>query len=157
MTRMNIGLVQYDPKFQDLQGNMQRVDKMIGHLTPELVDILLLPEMTFTGYMFASREEIDPFLEDENGPSISWARRTARRLEAVVLVGFPEIEGSTKRAFNSIAVVDYEGNLKVSLSSLASAKPDPAKRTLLPDDIQKTFLVRYRQELGYRRSCLPDL
>lgn len=141
MTRTNIGLVQYDPNFRDVQGNIQRVDKMIGHLTPELVDILLLPEMTFTGYMFANREEVDPFLEDEDGPSISWAQRTARRLQAVVLVGYPEIERPTKRAFNSIAVIDYEGNLKVSLSSSAYAKPATAEMTLLPDDIQKTFLV----------------
>lgn len=119
MTRLNIALVQYDPRFRDVQGNMQRVDKMIARLTPELVDILLLPEMAFTGYMFASRVEIDPFLESEDGPSISWAQRTAKRLQATILVGYPERDRISGNAFNSIAVVDYEGRLQVRSRNLA--------------------------------------
>lgn len=120
MTRLNIALVQYDPQFRDVQGNMQRVDKMIARLTPELVDILLLPEMAFTGYMFASREEIDPFLESEDGPSISWAQRTAKRLQATILVGYPERDRISGNAFNSIVVVDYEGKLQVESHNLVS-------------------------------------
>lgn len=113
MTRVRIAAVQYDPQFQDVKGNMQRVDKMIEYLTPELVDILLLPEMAFTGYMFANREEIDPFLELEDGPSTTWARQTAMRLQCAVLVGYPEFDRATGNAFNSIAIVDETGDLQV--------------------------------------------
>jgi protein N-terminal amidase len=37
-------------------------------------DILLLPEMTFTGYCFESKTDIEPFVEDVHGPSIQWAK-----------------------------------------------------------------------------------
>lgn len=114
MTRIRIAAVQYDPHFQDVQGNMQRVDKMIEYLTPELVDILLLPEMAFSGYMFANREEINPFLELEDGPSITWAKQTASRLQCAVLVGYPELDKNTGEAFNSLAIVDDTGHLQVS-------------------------------------------
>jgi len=87
---------------------------MIEYLTPELVDILLLPEMAFTGYIFANREEINPFLELEDGPSIVWAQKTAMRLQCAVIVGYPELDRQTGNAFNSIAVIDDKGHLQVS-------------------------------------------
>lgn len=121
MTRISIAAVQYDPQFRDLQGNMDRVDKMIEYLPAELVDILLLPEMAFTGYMFANREEINPFLESEDGASIAWAQKTARRLDCAVLVGYPELDRQTGNAYNSIAVIDDTGHLQVRSAMLADS------------------------------------
>lgn len=142
MTRVGICLVQYDPKLGDVDGNMQRVDHMLGGLTSELVDILLLPEMAFTGYMFSGREEIASVLEDKDGPSISWARKTARKLQAAVLVGFPEIDRSTKQAYNSIAVIDYHGTLQVWLSyPVLHRNRRTDTGSLCSDNIQKTLSV----------------
>jgi protein N-terminal amidase len=112
MSQCNIALVQYDPQFQQVKQNMEHVEKMIDHLTPELVDILLLPEMAFTGYMFSSLKEINPFLEDEVGPTITWAKKTAARLRCTILVGYPE-RAISGQAFNSVAIVDYNGQLQV--------------------------------------------
>jgi len=39
------------------------------------VDILILPEMAFTGYVFKSPQEVEPFAEDElSGFTVSWAK-----------------------------------------------------------------------------------
>lgn len=77
------------------------------------IDILVLPEMAFTGYVFNSKEEIYPYLEDsETGPSVTWAKRQgitithsvnitmklntfkiAIRLQCYVVVGYPQKDG----------------------------------------------------------------
>lgn len=110
---LRIALVQYDPKFGQVDSNIAYVDKMIQHLTPELVDIILLPEMAFTGYMFESREDIEPYLESENGTSARWAKATATRLACYVIVGFPEKDFASGQAYNSLAIVESTGSLQV--------------------------------------------
>ncbi|PGH01966.1 protein N-terminal amidase [Blastomyces parvus] len=57
-----------------------------------LLDVLVLPEMAFTGYNFPSLEAIRPYLEPTaSGPTARWAQSTARRLGCVVCVGYPEL------------------------------------------------------------------
>ena len=131
MVQLRLALVQYDAKLGQVQANIARVNALIAHIQPNAIDVLLLPEMAFTGYMFDSREDIAPFLEMHGrGPSVAWARRTAERLQCYVLVGFPEsqraalfgdfdsasqpgIGTSVDAAFNALAVVDWHGHLQV--------------------------------------------
>ena len=55
------------------------------------LDLLVLPELAFTGYNFTSLAAIAPFLEPTaSGPSTRWASRTATRLGCTVAVGYPE-------------------------------------------------------------------
>ena len=55
------------------------------------LDLLVLPELAFTGYNFPSLDAIAPYLEPTaQGPSTRWASRTARRLGCSVAVGYPE-------------------------------------------------------------------
>ncbi|RUS21052.1 carbon-nitrogen hydrolase [Endogone sp. FLAS-F59071] len=79
------------------------------------IDILLLPEMAFTGYVFDDLNHIYPYLEEENsGPTVTWARRQALRLSAFVVVGYPQIlkeQGGTEKHYNSACFVDRDGNL----------------------------------------------
>lgn len=43
------------------------------------IDLLVLPEMAFTGYVFNSLDEIMPFLEDkDSGPSVQWAKKQGK-------------------------------------------------------------------------------
>lgn len=60
---------------------------------------------------------IKPYLEPAGtGPSASWARETAKRLQCKVCVGYPEIESAspdTEQAkyYNSLLVVDEDGKV----------------------------------------------
>ncbi|CEP15041.1 hypothetical protein [Parasitella parasitica] len=74
------------------------------------MDILVLPEMAFTGYVFKDLQEIMPFLEDsETGPSVLWAKRQAVRLTCFVIVGYPQ--KTDQHNYNSICCVNPEGKL----------------------------------------------
>ncbi|MBL8018779.1 MAG: hypothetical protein JNM27_03860 [Leptospirales bacterium] len=77
------------------------------------LDLLVMPEMFFSGYVFKSRGEIEPFLEDPldpASPTIEFVQESARKLGANVACGFPERAG--QRAFNSQVVVSPEGKIE---------------------------------------------
>lgn len=83
------------------------------------LDLLILPEMAFSGYNFKSLQDISFHLEPTAaGPSTSWARSIARRLKCHVIVGYPEYcahspsapQGSMSR-YNSAVLVSPQGNV----------------------------------------------
>jgi protein N-terminal amidase len=107
---VNVGCVQFDPKLGDAAGNRHRVDALLHLYRIEAgdVDLLVLPEMAFSGYCFSSREEIEPHCEAaEHGATADWCRAAARRLGCVVACGFPE--RAADRLYNSMLVVDPQG------------------------------------------------
>ncbi|KAG0013962.1 Carbon-nitrogen hydrolase, partial [Podila clonocystis] len=119
---MKIVCLQLEPQLGQVERNIKHATTMVSELKPEHVDILVLPEMAFTGYVFTSKEHIEPYLEDtETGPSVQWAKTQAQRLNAHVVVGFPEkkkkaaVEGTDQEPdlvyYNSIAFVDPHGHL----------------------------------------------
>ncbi|KAK4514275.1 uncharacterized protein ATC70_001866 [Mucor velutinosus] len=101
---------QFDPKWGQVEENMQTASKLLETYKKGDMDILLLPEMAFTGYVFKSLQEISPFLEDcETGPSVMWAKKQAMRLECYVIVGYPQKTDQCN--YNSICCVDPKGRL----------------------------------------------
>lgn len=89
------------------------------------IDIILLPEMCFTGYMFKDKQEIMPFTDNmsdlQNSKTFQWASKTgiimkmiklilALEFNAYVIVGFPEFV-SEEHLYNSLMVVNNSGRL----------------------------------------------
>jgi len=106
---MNIGCVQFDPKLGAHADNRARVDAMLEDISPGTLDLLVLPEMAFSGYCFKDRAEIQPHCENaERGASADWCRVTAQRLGCHVACGFPEV-GDAGRLYNSMLLVDANG------------------------------------------------
>ncbi|KAI8333089.1 carbon-nitrogen hydrolase [Chlamydoabsidia padenii] len=111
---MKIACCQFDPVWGDRQKNMVKADELLESYKVGDIDILVLPEMAFTGYVFKSIEEIDPYLEDtNNGPSVTWAKQQALRLSCYVAVGYPEkqINDDKITRYNSQCFIDRQGNL----------------------------------------------
>ncbi|CAG8596832.1 11040_t:CDS:2 [Paraglomus brasilianum] len=79
----------------------------IPRFTPDDIDILVLPEMAFSGYRFKSKDHIKPYLEDaETGTTVRWAKQQAARLNAYVMVGYPQIvKGNPDKYYNSACFV----------------------------------------------------
>ncbi|PGH18260.1 hypothetical protein AJ79_00599 [Helicocarpus griseus UAMH5409] len=112
---MRIATLQLSPRIGDVEGNIRRANTLLSILEKKLerlnggtgaewgggadadsarglLDVLVLPEMAFSGYNFPSLKAIEPYLEPtESGPSSRWARDTARRLGCAVCVGYPEL------------------------------------------------------------------
>ena len=106
---VNIGCVQFDPTLGDHASNRARADALLDTIVPGSLQLLVLPEMAFTGYCFKDRAEIEPCCEDaERGATAEWCRATAQRLRCFVACGFPEI-GNSGLLYNSSLLIDPLG------------------------------------------------
>lgn len=111
MVKLNIGVLQLNPRIGSVRANIEQANSILathgypiffsgvsGHSgtggsprSRKSIDILVLPELAFTGYNFKSPTEIKPFLEPTTaGVSTEWARHASRSLGCHVLVGYPE-------------------------------------------------------------------
>ncbi|KAL2130891.1 hypothetical protein VTI74DRAFT_5821 [Chaetomium olivicolor] len=125
---MKIACLQFAPRVGDFDNNINRADAVLSKANSsdlDGLDLLVLPELAFTGYNFKSLQQIFPFFE-ETGSGITslWARTTALKYDCTVVVGYPEqVDVSAKwptspEYYNSALVVDgagdYVGNYRKS-------------------------------------------
>jgi protein N-terminal amidase len=93
---MKIAILQFNPHLGEVDRNIQHADDLLAPCTTP-IDLLVLPEMCFTGYNFPNLAAITPYLEPTaQGPSTRWAQRVARERACVVIVGYPETTTETK-------------------------------------------------------------
>ncbi|KIX09879.1 uncharacterized protein Z518_00960 [Rhinocladiella mackenziei CBS 650.93] len=104
---MRIATLQFSPLLGEVAANFSRAESLLMREEREGVlrdiDLLVLPELAFTGYNHPSLAAIAPFLEPTAaGPSTRWAARTAKRLKCTVAVGYPEAaeEGNYNTIFD---------------------------------------------------------
>ncbi|MGB9824548.1 MAG: nitrilase-related carbon-nitrogen hydrolase [Candidatus Hydrothermia bacterium] len=91
--KIKVGYLQFNPVKGDPDSNIEKVRRFIKS---EDFDILVLPELAFSGYFFESREEILPFA-DENfeSPAAIFLKEAAKFKDALIICGFPEKVGES--------------------------------------------------------------
>ncbi|GES96651.1 carbon-nitrogen hydrolase [Rhizophagus clarus] len=110
---MKVACLQFNQIIGEVERNQNFASKLLEKYQPGDIDVLVLPELAFTGYVFRDRDHIKPYLEDsETGTSVQWAKMQAVRLRAFVVVGYPQIvKGNPDRYYNSICFIDPYGKL----------------------------------------------
>jgi predicted amidohydrolase len=113
---MRIGCLQFAPQVGDIDNNLNRADAVLSRSDPGDLDLLVLPELAFSGYNFKSLQDISPFLEPPgSGISSLWARTSALKYDCTVIAGYPEkVDPNIKwptgpEYYNSAIVVNEEG------------------------------------------------
>ncbi|RYO96064.1 hypothetical protein DL764_007543 [Monosporascus ibericus] len=113
---MRIGCLQFAPQVGDVDNNLNRADAVLNRASPEDLDLLVLPELAFSGYNFKSLQDIAPFLEPSKaGITSLWARTTALKYNCVVAAGYPEKVDVSRNwptspeYYNSLIVVNSDG------------------------------------------------
>ncbi|KAK1247890.1 hypothetical protein MKX07_000778 [Trichoderma sp. CBMAI-0711] len=90
---MRIACLQFAPQVADVENNLTKADAILSEANSDDLDLdlLVLPELAFTGYNFKSLGHISPYLEESStGISSLWARNTALKHDCTVVVGYPE-------------------------------------------------------------------
>jgi protein N-terminal amidase len=104
---MRIAVLQTSPTLGTVNRNIANATALLDRLPPEQLDLIVLPELAFTGYNFTSPSHIIPFVETTtSSPSREWAREVARNRQCSVLIGLPTQE--TNR-HNTAILVDATG------------------------------------------------
>ena len=98
---MKVGYFQSHPAFGEVKRNLDQFAARLGSVNCEL---LVLPELAFTGYQFVSQEEAYNLSEPvPDGPTTQGCLELARQYGMYLVVGLPEREGA--RCYNSAILV----------------------------------------------------
>ncbi len=105
---MKVGYYQFAPEFGEVEKNLSGV---LAALDGADADLIVLPELPFTGYMFRDRSELSS-LAEEPGSSRIISRLTAlcRANDYYLVTGFAEKCGNA--VFNSALLLGGEGILQ---------------------------------------------
>ena len=110
------------------------------------IDLVIFPELCFSGYFFADHEDVAPVLEYSNeGPTFDFCSAQAIRLESYVICSYPEKDRLLeKTSYISQMVIGPDGALLKSYRKhLLWLVHDPAWATAGPG--WETFDLKNRQ------------
>jgi len=131
----NIGFFQFAPKFGEVEGNLSKVETRLAGVD---ADIIVLPELAFTGYRFRDRQELTS-LAEETAESSTVARLAGlcRKNGFHIVTGFAEKSGD--RIYNSALLIGGAGVLhtyrKLHLFNTEKAVFDPGDTKLKVIDV----------------------
>ena len=97
---MKIALVQFAPKFKDINANFNYVKEQIKSIE---ADIIVFPELSLSGYYFLSKDEILPYAIEFNSPEIIEIQELATKLNKIISFGFAEKCGDN--IYNSATIL----------------------------------------------------
>jgi predicted amidohydrolase len=100
--------VQLAPRVGDLDGNVQRATDALREALEQGADIVVLPELATSGYVFETEEEARAVAVRPDAPFFAeWARLLSTRPGAVLVTGFAELADDA--LYNSAAIVTADG------------------------------------------------
>lgn len=103
---MRIGFYQFSPVFGDKQHNLSKIAKLNNVST----DLIVLPELCNSGYLFKSRTELKNLAENiPNGETTKLLLQIARKRNFAIVAGLAEKYKSN--LYNSAVLVTPRGNV----------------------------------------------
>ncbi|MCA9516839.1 MAG: carbon-nitrogen hydrolase family protein [Myxococcales bacterium] len=107
---MRVAAVQFRADKADKAGSLARLARFAAEAAADGAELVVLPEMAATGYLFRDRAHVAPVAEAPDGDTFRALAPVAREHGAWIVAGFPEAAAGG-RFFNSAVVVDPRGGL----------------------------------------------
>ncbi len=109
MRPYRIGFLQFQPEHRNPQRNIERIGQALSSAEADLV---VLPELCISGYMFASRDDLARYAEPvPGGPSCLAIARLSRERNTSIVFGIAEAAPSG--IYNSAVLVTPDGAARV--------------------------------------------
>jgi len=106
---LKAGVVQFSPLYGRVRDNLDRLEALVKSAADQGAQLIVLPEMAWTGYLWADPASIRPYSEEAGGgPGQEQMTLWARRWKLSMAFGFPE--RAADGLYNSQGFVDAEGN-----------------------------------------------
>ncbi|HHO54306.1 MAG TPA: carbon-nitrogen hydrolase family protein [Deltaproteobacteria bacterium] len=105
---MQVAAVQFKATPGDVAGSLRRC-RALASQAARGADLVVLPEMAATGYIFEDRAAVAAVAEPAQGPTLDALAPIARAHRCWLVAGFPELDGGD--LFNSALVIDPQGVL----------------------------------------------
>jgi len=102
---LKVGFVQFFPIFGKKEENLEKVEKLIQK---EKADILVLPELFNSGYIFADKKELKSLAEKiPDGETCRFLLELSKKKQMSLVFGMPERDGD--KLYNSAILLTPEG------------------------------------------------
>ena len=102
---LRVGFYQFRPLFGQVKRNLKKVITTLSHIS---ADIIILPELAFSGYYFKNRQEVGDLAEEIAGSAtVEMLIALCRERDFYLVCGFAEKEN--ERYFNSALLLGPEG------------------------------------------------
>jgi predicted amidohydrolase len=105
-TMVRIACCQIDPAIGDLAANAELIATHIRQAVEAGADVIVLPELATSGYMFADAEEARAAALTPDDPAFT--KWSAAASGSIVILGFCEL-GDDARLYNSAVMLDSDG------------------------------------------------
>jgi len=104
-----VAVVQFKPEFLQVEKNLQKIESLCKDIK---ADLIVLPELVTSGYVFQNKAELDAVCEYvPKGMSFRFFNELSSKLDASVVFGFPEKSG--ERIYNSSILINPDENYYV--------------------------------------------
>jgi N-carbamoylputrescine amidase len=105
---LRVACLQMEPRIGEKEANLERSLTLIGEAAQAGANLIVLPELCNSGYVFASREEAHALSEPIEGGRtvIAWSE-AARRHDVLIAAGMAERQGD--KLYNSAVLVSPAG------------------------------------------------
>lgn len=100
---LKIGLVQYNPVWEDKTANQNKLKALINDIKE--IDLLIFPEMTLTGFTMKAKQ----FAEDPESDTHTFFTSLAKSKACAIMYGF--IEKGKKKNFNTLVHINNQGKI----------------------------------------------
>lgn len=106
---MKIGIYQFYPKFGDKEGNLSKIEHA---LSSQDADIIVLPELALTGYLFISKDDLYHLGESAyDGPSVKRLQKLSHKHNIHIVTGF--LEREEENFYNSALLIYPSGKIGI--------------------------------------------
>jgi hypothetical protein len=150
LNNMKVATLQLDSKIRNVEHNIATANSILSSSPPPAdLDLLVLPELAFTGYNYPSFDSIKPYLEPTTaGVTTQWAISTAKRLGCHVIAGYPEISTDNDATRNKST---NDGSIEPNIQAIQLHRHrQPNRRN--PGQLPQVFPLLHRRKLGRRRT-----
>ena len=103
---MNVSLIQTDLSWDNTQANLDNIERQLAQLST-YTDLVVLPEMFTSGFTMDPKK----VAEEMDGPTLSWMKQQAARLEAAIAGSYIVHEGGAY--YNRLVWVFPDGDYQI--------------------------------------------
>jgi predicted amidohydrolase len=104
-----VASIQFNPLLNNREQNVKELLKITEEALKNGAKLVVAPEMATTGYDYANREAIRPFVDTIPGKTTDAFAKLAKKYNAYLVFGMAEVEKKTGLYYNSAALVGPEG------------------------------------------------
>lgn len=104
-----VASVQFNPILNERDKNVEELVKVAEEAFKNGAKLVVAPEMSTTGYYYANRESIQPFVDTLPGKTTDAFEKLTKKYDAYIVFGMPEVDEKTDIYYNSAALVGPEG------------------------------------------------